>query len=89
MEKFSGVVREIYAASAAPSRWPDTVGAVADALGAVQALLFTPCAGPEMGGVIFPWRVTEQDVIWYPTKYVHQYVWAKALRKRDSSRTGV
>ena len=54
LEDFSDLVHQIYAASAEPHRWSNTVGAVAQALGAIQAVLFTPYAGPGQGGVMFP-----------------------------------
>ena len=42
LEKFSGFIQAIYAASAEPSPWPATVGALAQSIEAIQAILFTP-----------------------------------------------
>jgi DNA-binding CsgD family transcriptional regulator/PAS domain-containing protein len=82
LEQFSNLVHLIYAASAEPNRWPEAVAAVAQSMGAMQACLLTPYAGPHNGGLLFPWRVEEKDLIRWATKYIDHDVWSQsALRK--------
>lgn len=80
--KFSDLVHQIYAASAEPGMWPQTVAAVAQSLGAIQAILFTPYFGPGNGGLLFPWRVEEGDLIRYGTKYREYDLWAQAAQRK-------
>ena len=82
LSKFSELVHQIYAASAEPGLWPQTVGIVAQSLGAMQAILFTPYFGPGNGGLMFPWRVEESDLIRYGTKYRHHDLWAQAAQRK-------
>ena len=83
LEQFSDLVHRIYAASAEPNRWPDAVAAVAQSMGGMQACLLTPYAGPHNGGLLFPWRVEEKDLVRWATKYIDHDVWSQsALRKR-------
>lgn len=89
LEQFSGLVHQIYAASAEPSRWPNTVGAIACAMGAIQAVLFTPYIGPGSGGLMFPWQVEEKDLILYGTKYIHHDLWAQAAQRKGLVQDGV
>ena len=89
LEDFSDLVHQIYAASAEPRRWSNTVGAVAKALGAIQAVLFTPYAGPGQGGVMFPWQVKEQDLVLYGTKYIHCDLWAQSAQQKGFIKDGV
>jgi hypothetical protein len=42
VEKFSGLVHEIYAASAEHGRRPATVGLLAQSMEAIEAILFNP-----------------------------------------------
>ena len=82
LEQFSVLVHQIYAASAEPSRWPETVGAVAQAMGAMQAVLFTPYVGPGCGGLMFPWRVEEKDLILWGTKYINHDIWSQSAQRK-------
>jgi hypothetical protein len=41
LEKFAGLIHEIYVSSAEPGRWPATVGLLAQSIEAIQAILFT------------------------------------------------
>ena len=88
LEQFSGLVHEIYAASAEPSRWPATVGALAQSMDAIQAILFTPYVGPGGGGLMFPWQVEEKDLILYGTKYINHDIWAQAAQRKGFIRDG-
>ncbi|OYU46790.1 MAG: hypothetical protein CFE44_00360 [Burkholderiales bacterium PBB4] len=89
LQQFSSLVHEIYAASAEPALWPATVGSLAKAMGAVQAILFTPYVGPGGGGLFFPWQVEEKDLILYGTKYIEHDVWAQAAQRKGFLRDGV
>lgn len=86
--EFSDLVHQIYSASAEPSRWPETVGALARAMGAMQAVLFTPYIGPGGGGLMFPWQVEEKDLILYGTKYIHHDLWAQSAQSRGLIKDG-
>lgn len=88
LEQFSDLVHQIYAASAEPSRWPETVGAVARAMGAIQAVLFTPYIGPGSGGLMFPWQVEEKDLILYGTKYINHDIWAQGAQRKGLIQDG-
>lgn len=88
LEQFSRLIHEIYAASAEPSRWPATVGALAQSMDAIQAILFTPYVGPGGGGLMFPWQVEEKDLILYGTKYINHDVWAQAAQTKGFIRDG-
>lgn len=88
LEQFSGLVHQIYAASAEPSRWPETVGAVAQAMGAMQAVLFTPYVAPGCGGLMFPWQVEEKDLILYGTKYINHDIWAQGAQRKGLIKDG-
>ena len=89
LKLFSELVHQIYAASAEPGRWPDTIGAVARAMGAMQAVLFTPYVGPSSGGLMFPWQVEEKDLILYGTKYIHHDLWAQSAQRQGLIQDGV
>ena len=89
LQQFSGLVHEIYAASAEPALWPATVGSLAKAMGAIQAILFTPYVGPGGGGLFFPWQVEEKDLILYGTKYIEHDVWAQAAHRKGFVRDGI
>ena len=88
LEQFSGLVHQIYASSAEPGRWPETVGAIAQAMGAKQAILFTPYIGPGAGGLIFPWQVEEKDLILYGTKYINHDLWAHSAQRKGLIQDG-
>ncbi len=88
MAQFSGLVHQIYASSAEPNRWPETVGAVAQAMGAMQAVLFTPYVGPGVGGLMFPWQVEEKDLILYGTKYINHDIWAQGAQRKGLIQDG-
>lgn len=87
-EWFSELIRQIYEASAEPSRWSETVGAIARAMGGLQAVLFTPFAGPDSGGLMFPWQVEEKDLTLYGTKYIDHDLWAQAGQRKGLFQDG-
>lgn len=82
LEQFSDLVHQIYAASAEPHRWPDTVGAVAQSIQGIQACLLTPYVGPHSGGLLFPWRVEEKDLVRWATQYIDHDVWSQSARRK-------
>lgn len=86
---FSNLIHQVYAASAEPSRWPDTVGEVAQAFGAIQAVLFTPYVGPSSGGLMFPWQVTEKDLFLYGTQYIRHDLWAQSAQRKGLIQDGM
>lgn len=88
LEQFSGLVHLIYAASAEPSRWPDAVAAVAQSMQGMQACLLTPYVGPHSGGLLFPWRVEEKDLIRWATKYIDHDVWSQSGMRKGFWRDG-
>ncbi len=87
LDQFSSLVHQVYAASAEPSRWIETVGAVALAMGAKQAILFTPYSGLD-GGLMFPWQVREQDLTRYVSKYINHDLWAINAQRKGLIRDG-
>ena len=88
LEQFSELIHQIYAAGAEPHRWPDTVGAVAQAMGAMRALLFTPFVGPGSGGLMFPWRIDEQNLILWSSKYIDHDIWARSAQLKGLWKEG-
>jgi len=88
LEQFSDLIHQIYAASAEPNRWPDTVGAIGQAIGATQALLFTPFVDPDRGGLLFPWRIEEKDLALWGTKYIDHDIWAQSAQRKGLWREG-
>ena len=89
LEQFSGLIHQIYAASAEPIRWPDTVGAIAQAMGAISAILFTPYVGPGSGGLLFPWRIEEKVLTVWAAKYINHDIWAQNAQRKGLWQEGV
>jgi len=88
LEQFSDLVHQIYAASAEPSLWFETVGAVAQAMGALQALLFTPLVNPGNGGLMFPWQVEEENLVLWGSHYIKHDIWAQNTQHKGLVREG-
>lgn len=82
LQRFSGLVHRIYASSAEPGSWPETVGEIAQSLGAIQAVLFSPYANSG-ASLMFPWRVEEKDLILYETKYINHDIWAQNAQRKN------
>ena len=85
---FSDIVHKIYAASADPARWPDAVEALARSLGGSRALLFTPLAGPQDGGLMFPWQMDDKYISLWATKYMAHDVWTQAAQRLGLTYSG-
>ena len=88
LAEFSDIVHQIYAASADPSRWPDTVAAVAQSVGGNKALLFTPLAAPQDGGLIFPWQMDDKYIALWASKYIAHDVWTQAAQRLGLVQSG-
>jgi len=89
LEQFSGLVHQIYAASAEPGRWSDTVGAIAQAMGAIRALLFTPFVGPGSSGLLFPWRIEESALAVWGSRYINHDIWAQSAQHKGLWQEGM
>ncbi len=79
----------IYAASAEPGRWSDTVGAIAQAMGAIRALLFTPFVGPGSSGLLFPWRIEESALAVWGSRYINHDIWAQSAQHKGLWQEGM
>ena len=85
---FSDILHKIYAASADPARWPEAVEALARSLGGSRALLFTPLAGPQDGGLMFPWQMDDKYISLWATKYMAHDVWTQAAQRLGLTYSG-
>lgn len=88
VNEFSDIVHKIYAASADPARWPDAVEALARSLGGSRALLLTPLAGPQDGGLMFPWQMDDKYISLWATKYMAHDVWTQAAQRLGLTYSG-
>ncbi len=88
LAEFSDIVHKIYAASADPSRWPDAVAAAAQSIGSNKALLFTPLAAPQDGGLIFPWQMEDKYIALWANKYIDHDVWSQAAQRLGLTYSG-
>ena len=78
---FSSLLHDVYAASADPALWHQALDAIARAMRAVQALLFTPYVGPHHGGFFYAWNIKEQDLLLYSSKYIDHDLWAHSAQR--------
>lgn len=85
---FSRLMHLIYEAAVHPARWPQAVAAVAASVGANKGLLFTPYLGPQDGGLVFPWNLSEADLQLWATRYIEHDIWAAAALERGLDREG-
>jgi DNA-binding CsgD family transcriptional regulator/PAS domain-containing protein len=85
---FSDLLHTIYAASAEPQRWTEALAAIAHALGASRALLFTPFVGPEQGGLLFPWRIEQAHLGLWAGRFIEHDIWALEAQKKGLWREG-
>jgi len=83
LEQFSALIHLIYAASAKPQRWQQALAAIAKAMKAHQALLFTPFVGPGSGGLLFPWQIDERHLNLWASKYIDHDIWAQSAQRKD------
>ncbi|WP_171016097.1 helix-turn-helix transcriptional regulator [Ramlibacter sp. 2FC] len=81
-ENFSRLMHLVYEAAVQPARWSEAVAAVAASMGANKGLLFTPYLGPQDGGLVFPWNISEADLQRWATRYIEHDIWAAALLER-------
>ena len=81
LASFSSLLHGVYAASADPALWHRALDAIARAMGAVQALLFTPYVGPNHGGFFYAWNIKEQDLLLYASKYIDHDLWAHSAQR--------
>lgn len=86
--EFSDIVHKIYAASADPGRWPDAMAAAAQSIGSNKALLFTPLAAPQDGGLIFPWQMEDKYIALWASKYMDHDIWSQAAQKLGLTYSG-
>ncbi len=82
LTRFSDLVHLIYGAAAEPRRWPEVVEALARDLQSKQGLLFTPNNGPDGGGLMFPWGVSEEDLVLWGTKFIDHDIWTQAGHRK-------
>jgi len=76
---FSRLVHMIYAAAAQPQEWLGVIEAIGRSLAGSSGLLFTPFLGPQEGGTVFPWGITEEQLQLWATHYIEKDVWAAAM----------
>ena len=88
LSEFSDLLHLVYAASAEPARWHEAVAGIAQAMNAVQVLLFTPYVGSAGGGFFYPWGIQEKDLVLYGTKYVEHDLWAKSAQRKGLMHEG-
>ncbi len=79
---FSRLIHLIYEAAVQPERWTGVVAAVAASVEANKGLLFTPYLGPQDGGLVFPWNLSEADLQLWATRYIEHDIWSAAARDR-------
>lgn len=82
VNRFSDQLHLIYGASADPRRWTEAIAAIAQSLGADRALLFTPFVGPDRGGLLFPWRIEEQHLGIWASRYIDHDIWAAEAQNK-------
>ncbi|MFC5522404.1 helix-turn-helix transcriptional regulator [Polaromonas jejuensis] len=82
VEEFSRLTHLIYEAAAEPQKWSEVVGALADSLNASKGLLFTPYVGPQEGGMVFPWKIAEQQLQLWATHYIGHDIWSEQAMQR-------
>ena len=82
LEQLSGLVHQVYAASAEPGRWTATVGAIAQAVGATRAILYTPFVEPFNVDLQFSWRIEENAMASWATSLINCHVWAQDARHK-------
>jgi DNA-binding CsgD family transcriptional regulator len=82
-EEFSALVHTIYDATANAQQWPRVIEAVARSLGAHKGMLFTPFFAPQDGGFAVPWRIAEEELQLWATKYIEHDVWKHGIVAKD------
>lgn len=87
--EFSELAHLIYEAAAEPGTWPRVVAAVARSMRASKGLLFTPSAGPQDGGLAFPWQISERHLQLWATQYIDEDIWATHARRLGLWRQGL
>jgi len=85
---FSRLIHLIYEAAVQPAHWSGAVAAVAASVDANKGLLFTPYLGPQDGGLVFPWNISEADMQRWATSYIEHDIWAAAAREHEGWHEG-
>ncbi len=85
---FSQLMHEIYAATAQSSRWSQVVAAIGKSLHADRGMLFTPFLGPQGGGFLFTWNLSESDLNIWATRYIAHDIWAARALEQGQWREG-
>lgn len=85
---FSELVHEIYATATQSSRWSQVVAAIGQSLGADHGMLFTPFLGPQGGGFLFTWKLSEDDLNIWATRYIAHDIWAARALEQGQWREG-
>lgn len=80
--EFSRLIHLIYEAALQPAHWCLVVEQLALSVSANKGLLFTPYLGPQHGGLLFPWNLSEADLQLWATRYIEHDIWSAAARDR-------
>jgi len=76
--ELSQLLHRIYEAAVDPRQWTEAVAAVAASLQAHKGMLFTPYLGPQDGGLVFPWNLSETDLQLWGTRFMAHDIWSNA-----------
>ena len=88
LTNFNGLIHLTYEASTDPGKWPEVVRALALVLSGEKAMLFTPCASPQNGGLAWSWQIDKQDLDLWAQKYIHLDIWTQSLRRKGLVQPG-
>lgn len=88
-DALSQLVHLAYEAAVRPQGWNNVVAAIGASLGASKGILFTPFVGPQDGGLLFPWRIGEQELQLWATRYIDHDIWSIRAREGGLWREGV